>query len=238
MNDFEILKFDTDLFGFCVAKILIPQLDLTTLQSILKQLRSRKIKLVYWPADSRDAISQKAAQKLHGIMCTQQVTYVVELKKLKDLFAPDVEEYTDTIATKELEKLALSAGTYSHFVNDPNFPYALFVKTYQNWIANSVSKTLAKKILVIYRKQKVVGMITLGEKNQRGDIGLLGIDENFQRQGFGKQLVQAAQMEFIKEGYAAAQVVTQLADIPACKLYEKCGYSIEKIENYYHFWLR
>jgi len=237
MSDYEILKFDTELLGFGVTKILISRLDTAQLQNILEELRAQQVKLIYWPSDSLDKNSQVAAQKFHGHLCSKQVTYVVELKKLGSLLTPNVAEYADSAATKELEKLALYAGTYSHFVNDPKFPYAMFVKTYQNWIANSSNKTLAKKILVIRHKQKIVGMVTLGEKNQRGDIGLLGVNENFRGKGFGKQLVQAAQMDFIKQGYATAQVVTQLDNIPACKLYEKCGYSIEKIENYYHFWL-
>lgn len=235
--DFKILKFDTDLMGFGVAKILTPCLNLAALQNVLKELQKQQVKLVYWPSDSLDESSQEAARQLQGHLCSKQVTYVIELKKLEFLSAPNVTEYVDSVVAKELEKLALYAGTYSHFVNDPKFPYAMFVKTYQNWIANSANKTLAKKILVIRYKQKIVGMVTLGEKNQRGDIGLLGIDENFRGKGFGKQLVQAAQMDFIKQGYATAQVVTQLDNVPACKLYEKCGYIIEKVENYYHFWL-
>lgn len=241
MGDFEILKFDTELLSFGVAKILIPRLNFATLQNILEELRKQEIKLVYWPSDSLDENSQIAAQKSHGHLCSKQVTYVIENVGNRNAcslrLAPDVIEYTDTVVTKELETLALAAGTYSHFVNDPKFPYAMFVKTYQNWIANSVNKSLATKVLVIRRQQKIVGMVTLGEKNQRGDIGLLGIDEHFRGQGFGKQLVQAAQMEFIKQGYTTVQVVTQLINIPACKLYEKCGYAIEKVENYYHFWL-
>jgi len=237
MSDYEILKFDTELLGFGVAKILTSRLDTAQLQNILEKLRAQQVKLIYWPSDSLDKNSQEAAQKFQGHLCSKQVTYVVELKKLEKYVTPEVTEYADTVVTKELEKLALYAGTYSHFVNDPKFPYAMFIKTYQNWIANSANKTLAKKILVIRHKQKIVGMVTLGEKNQRGDIGLLGMDEDFRGRGFGKQLVRAAQMDFIKQGYATAQVVTQLDNIPACKLYEKCGYSIEKVANYYHFWL-
>lgn len=237
MNAFEILKFDTELFGFGVAKILVSRLDSSALRNILEQLQQQKVRLVFWPSNSWDEISQKAALALHGHYCTKQVTYVIELKNLGSFLTPDVEEYADTIVTRELEELAFEAGKYSHFLNDPKFPRDLFVKTYQNWIANSANKTLAKKILVIWRDQIIVGMVTLGEKNQRGDIGLLGVSENFRRHGFGKQLVQAAQMEFIRQGYATAQVVTQLQDVPACKLYEKCGYTIEKIDNYYHFWI-
>jgi len=238
MNDnYEILKFDSELFGFGVARILVPLLNTAALQEIIAELRQQKIKLLYWPSDSLDKTSQAAARAMQGHLCSEQVTYVINLENIASFSTPEVIEYAGTLATPELETLALAAGKYSRFVCDPNFPHHLFLKLYQNWIANSANKTLASKILVIQRQQKIVGMITLGEKNQRGDIGLLGIDENFRGHGLGKQLVYAAQKEFAKQGYNAAQVVTQRANIPACKLYEKCGFNAEKIENYYHFWL-
>jgi len=237
MLNYEILKFDSELFGFGVARILVPRLNSATLKNICAQLRQQNIKLLYWPTDSHDATSQLAARDAHGNLCSEQVTYVIDLKNIHTFPTPDIIEYQDSKVTPELENQALAAGKYSRFVCDSNFPHHLFVKLYQNWIKNSANKTLASKILIAQHEQKIVGMITLGEKNQRGDIGLLGIDENYRGRGFGKQLVHAAQQEFIKQGYATAQVVTQRANLPACKLYEKCGFTLEKIENYYHLWL-
>jgi dTDP-4-amino-4,6-dideoxy-D-galactose acyltransferase len=53
----------------------------------------------------------------------------------------------------------------------------------------------------------------------------------------GLHLVCAAQAKFIEAGYRIGQVVTQLDNVAACRLYEKCGYHLEKLENFYHFWL-
>jgi len=236
MSNFEILKFDSELFGCGVAKIIVPRLDFHDLREVLSELKKLNVQLVYWASDSLDKNSQKAAQELNGSLCSEQVTYLIDLSKAEP-FTSDAKEYTATIVTPELETLALAAGKYSRFVCDPKFPHAFFVKLYQNWIVNSVNKTIARKVLVVEWQQKIVGMITLGEKNKRGDIGLVGIAEGFRGQGFGQQLVRAAQQDFIAQGYGFAQVVTQHANVPACKLYEKCGFRVEKIENYYHFWL-
>jgi dTDP-4-amino-4,6-dideoxy-D-galactose acyltransferase len=125
----------------------------------------------------------------------------------------------------------------SRFAKDINITDLQRGKIYKLWIANSVNGEIAKQVLVYRQQQQIIGMITLGEKNNRGDIGLLAISPSHRGQNIAMQLVQAAQAQFIKDGYQFSQVVTQLDNIPACRLYEKCGYRQEKIENFYHFWL-
>jgi dTDP-4-amino-4,6-dideoxy-D-galactose acyltransferase len=242
---FQILAFDSDLFGFKVAKILPSHLNLMTLQNILQQLQQQKVKLVYWMADSNDQVSTDAAQTMHGVLGSKQVTFVINLeviaKSLQEAIAlPQeiiIQEYTATKPSKELEALASQAGKYSHFQNDPQFPKELFIKLYQHWIANSVNKTIADKVIVAKAGDKLAGMITVGHKNKRGDIGLLAVNAEFRGKNIGYALVKTAQKEFWQAGFKTSQVVTQEANKPACRLYEKCGHHIEKIENYYHFWL-
>jgi len=241
--DYKLLELDTELFGFKVAKILLPQLSLVELQTILNELHKQNIRLVYWPSDSTDEKSQQAAKKLGGFLGSEHITYLLDLKTLDPypLVAPEVEVYERRLKPAptdiELEQLAVLAGTYSHFNTDPNFSKELFLKLYHVWIENSVNGSVASRILVIRNNNKIVGMITLGTKNNRGDIGLLAVNANFRGKNFGAKLVSAAQAYFIELGFFQAQVVTQKANVPACRLYEKCNFHQEKIENFYHFWL-
>ncbi|CAL7960559.1 dTDP-4-amino-4,6-dideoxy-D-galactose acyltransferase [Gammaproteobacteria bacterium] len=239
--DYKLLELDAGLFGFKVAKILLPQLSLIELQTILNELHKQNIRLVYWPSDSTDEKSQQAAKKLEGFLGSEHITYLLDLKTLdpSPLVAPEIEIYERKSASIdiELEQLAIQAGTYSHFNTDPNFPKELFLKLYRTWIENSVNGSVASRILVIRNDNKIVGMTTLGTKNNRGDIGLLAVNTNFRGKNFGTKLVCAAQTNFIESGFSHAQVVTQKANVPACRLYEKCNFRQEKIENFYHFWL-
>lgn len=148
-----------------------------------------------------------------------------------------IELYQDHEVSPELEQLALAAGSYSHFRMDPEFPRGLFFKIYHEWIKNSVNKSIACDIITIKDQDKTVAMTTLGTKNNRGDIGLLAVDANFRGKNFGTKIVVAAQLYFISQGFTLAQVVTQVANTPARRLYEKCGFRPEKFENFYHFWL-
>jgi dTDP-4-amino-4,6-dideoxy-D-galactose acyltransferase len=237
--NFKLLELDTKLFGFGVAKILPERLSLEELQTIIDELRNQNVHLAYWPSDSTDEISQLAAKKLHGFLSSEQITYLVDLKKMipSPLTAPEVEPYKEKKPNTELEQLALQAGTHSRFNLDPKLPQELFLKLYKVWIENSVNGSIASKVIVVNHDDKIAGMATLGEKNNRGDIGLLAVNSDFRGQKIGTKLVHATQAYFIEQGFSHAQVVTQKANAPACFLYEKCGFHKEKIENFYHFWI-
>ena len=238
-KNFQLLAFDTALFGFGVAKIVSSKLSPDQLQEIITGLRAQNIRLVYWPSDSTDRVSQTAAQQFSGFLGSEQITYLLNLNTIEITSETEtiIESYQDKTPTDALKQMALYAGTYSHFKTDPQFPQQLFVKLYDAWITNSVNGSIAQAMLVTKNQGEITGMITLDTKNDRGDIGLLGIDPNFRGQKLGTKLVLAAQSYFKKEGFAQLQVVTQKANIAACRLYEKCGFKIEKTENFYHFWL-
>jgi dTDP-4-amino-4,6-dideoxy-D-galactose acyltransferase len=237
--NFKLLEFDTKLFGFSVAKILPTHLSLAELQNTINELQKQNVRLVYWPSDSIDEISQQAAKKLNGFLSSEQITYLIDLKKISPppLVAPEIKTYQGKNANTELEQLALQAGTYSRFNLDPNLPQELFIKLYHEWIENSVNGSIADRVIVAQHNNEIIGMVTLGEKNDRGDIGLLAVNSNFRGKKIGTKLVHAAQAHFIERGFSHAQVVTQKANIPASLLYEKCGFHQEKIENFYHFWI-
>ena len=108
---------------------------------------------------------------------------------------------------------------------------------YKQWMINSVNQQIAKEIFIIKDSQALLGMATVGEKNQRGDIGLLAVSEKARGKQIGIGLIYSALQYFREQGYQYSQVVTQKTNIAACKLYEKCGYTLEKTELFFHFHL-
>lgn len=239
IQQYQILSWDSEVFGFPVAKIVPARLSIKTLNNILNELQSQQIKCVYWVSDSQDAESQNAALSANGILADQKITYLCDLTQLK--ISPEInaqiESYPMVDPDNELLELAYLAGKYSRFKTDPHMTDEQFKKVYKLWMINSTHHRIAQQVFVIKKDNKTVAMVTVGEKNQRGDIGLLAVDPHFQGQQLGTQLVKAAQAWCLQQNYHWGQVVTQQSNLPACALYEKCGYSIEKIEHFYHFWL-
>lgn len=238
-NTYVILDFDTNLFGFKVAKILEQNLSPIGLQKILIELSSLDVTLVYWQIESSNILSNTSAKQHNGFLGSQQVLYSIDLSQLKveDLMTDNIKQYTELNVTNELEELALHAGNYSHFKADPRFPNNLFNKLYFAWIENSLNGKMADVVLIAQHDDHLTGFITAGKKDGRGDIGLLAVNENFRGNRLGTKLVHSAQKYWLERGLKKAQVITQKINQPACNLYEKCGFTVEKLNNFYHFWL-
>lgn len=224
-----MLTWDSQFFGFPVAKIA----DLAE----LKTVRQQGVRLVYWA--TTDEKSQAAAAAVGGTLVDKKVTYQIDLQTVpaEQLQFGSVTEYTDTAANADLIDLSIQAGLYSRFKVDPKMDQKKFEELYTQWMQKSCSHELAKAVLVIREQNKCVAVVTVGEKNGHGDIGLVAVDANQRGKGYGAALIRAAQAWFVQHGYTSSQVVTQGDNIAACKLYEKCGYQPASLEYYYHFWL-
>lgn len=108
---------------------------------------------------------------------------------------------------------------------------------YKTWIRNSVNGQIADAVLVARHAGRIAGMVTVGRKDGRGDIGLFAVHPEMRGKNLGTALALSARDWFCRQGLESAQVVTQRSNTGACRLYEKCGYRVEKVEYYYHFWL-
>jgi ribosomal protein S18 acetylase RimI-like enzyme len=72
---------------------------------------------------------------------------------------------------------------------------------------------------------------------KRANIDFIVVDTNFRRQGLANVLMHHAHTWAIDNKYYQIIADTQKENTNACTMYEKFDYAIEKIENFYHFWL-
>lgn len=238
---YEILKWDSDFFGFTVAKITPSQLGRDQLEGILCSLRRNNVHLVYWASDPYDEKSQQAALANHGYLADKKKYYVADLNK--KIIIPHsettsmIEEYTEAMPNKELISLAIQSGAYSRYNVDINFPKELFCRLYEQWIYQSVNKAIADAVFVATINKKNIGMITVRKMDNIGQIGLFAVDQSARGQKIGINLIAAAHEWFIKHECRIAKVITQGDNIAGRRLYEGSGYKIERTEFFYHFWL-
>ena len=240
MNRFQILEWDSIFFGIPIARILPAKLSVVELDQVISRLKKENVKLAYWASNPNDEESQTAAQLFHGFLADKKVTFVMDIRKIpeqSDTFDWIIAEYTDTLPCADLENLAIQAGICSRFKRDFRIPERKFVDLYLLWIRNSVNRQMADAVLVAHLSGNIVGMVTVVEKKGRGCIGLLAVNEDMRGKTLGVALVRAAQAWARRRGLRFAQVVTQGENIASCNLYKKCGYRIEKVEYFYHFWI-
>jgi dTDP-4-amino-4,6-dideoxy-D-galactose acyltransferase len=239
-QSFIHLAWDTKFFGFGVARIMQTALDEAELSKTLEMLRDNNYRMVYWQIPVGKHESSRIAQLHGGFLADEKVTYVKELVSISDsrgASAYAAFPYPDTTPDAAMIKLALQSGEHSRFRLDPKFPRELYDKLFTCWITRSVSKEIAWEVLVVKEQNVLLGLITLGAKGDRADIGLVAVAEHARGKGIGRSLVTDADRYFAERSYALAQVVTQRSNLGACKLYESCGYKIENVENVFHFWL-
>lgn len=240
MKTYRILNWDSNFFGFKVATIVPNRIIYSDLKQILKRLKEKKVSLVYWCSDPKSRNSQIAAKELGGFLVDFKITYEINLNTYDDQGSFEnlgVEKYSKSTPNKDLENLAIQSGLYSRFRVDPNFTQDHFESLYKTWIRNSINKKIADEVLVMNKDGSINGMITVMNKNGKGMIGLMAVDSRVRAKGLGTILINAAKSWFISRGCQRGMVVTQRKNKAACKLYEKCGFYVRKVENFYHFWL-
>lgn len=232
------LSWDSKKFGFKVARINQPILNKTKLGFIINKLKQKKVHLAYWMVNPEYQISKEAALAHGGFLADQKVTFIRRINKdVGYNHDNSIVSYIHKPVNKKFISLALQSGEYSRFKVDPNFKKNEFYKLYKAWIVNSLNGKIADEVLVFKQGSITAGLITLGNKNNRADIGILAVDEKFRGLSIGYRLIQAAISYFSKNNYTYCQVVTQKRNTMACKFYIKCGFKEERVNNVYHFWL-
>lgn len=240
MIRYQVIDWDTKYFGFPVARIFPDTMGREELARMIASLQGAGVRLAYWASDPNDVQSQEAAAACGGFLADRKVTYLIDLAGNQDpsvAVAWAVERYAGPQCCAELEELSLRICAYSRFKSDPRMPEGACEEIYRMWIRNSANRTIADDVLVIRDSGRIAGMVTLGEKQGRADIGLLSVAAGMEGKNVGVSLVRAAQAWAREKNYRFAQVVTQGENAAARRLYEKCGYKIERIEHFFHFWI-
>lgn len=237
------LPWDSNFLGFGVARLAARALPVAALAAHLAAARQAGLRLLYVVADPADTLSNASAQAVGGWLADRKVTFVMPVAAVNGAVSPCI--VPETVWSARLESLALQSGEYSRYRLDPKFDPLVFKNLYQQWLRNSLAHELAREVLV-YRPlaaaaspepPQPLGLMTLGVKAGRADIGLLAVDAAARGQRIGQQLVAAARQRAAAWHLPALQVVTQLDNDPACRFYHRCGFVQEAVEIIYHVWL-
>jgi dTDP-4-amino-4,6-dideoxy-D-galactose acyltransferase len=242
-GQFELLDWDSQFFGMIIAKIYPNKLKMEELKHILSILRNKSVELVYWATDPLDDETQIAAKLFDGILVDCKMTYEAVLtndnEELSEACWLGVEQFKGKTPNHVMENLAIEAGKFSRFKKDSSFPYEKFERLYRHWICESINNNLADVVFISRSKShdSIEGMITVRIMDNQGEIGLVAVNKNVRGQKIGSKMIRAAKHWVKHKGCDKIKVVTQQANTSGRALYEKNGFQVKKIENFYHFWL-
>jgi len=240
LESVEKLEWDSEFFGISIARLRSVGQPIAALSTQLRALKRQDYRLVYWLSPTLELPSDRELTELGGVLVDLRATYSRECVQASGgeiAHNSKVEALERVIVTPALRSLALQAGVYSRFRKDPRIGRNNFEALYTRWIESSVSGDFADAVFVARSSGVEVAMITVRCRERIGSIGLFAVDPSQQKQGLGAELLNAALEYFCLHGCDIAEVVTQLENRAACRLYEHCGYSLKKVERVYHFWL-
>ena len=84
---------------------------------------------------------------------------------------------------------------------------------------------------------KVRSMLTIALKEGRPAVDLVATHPDYEGRGMAGDLMRSAIVWAINRGYQEMSVVTQATNEPANRFYENLGFSVEREELVFHFWL-
>lgn len=238
--DWELLAWDSSHFGFATARIR-PDLSPRELADALQAMGRAGVRLGYLCVPIEQAQAQDAALRLGGRRVDRKTTYAGSVAGILGATAPSAQDASIAEAfgpmTESLRELALEAGAFSRFRVDADFPRSGFELLYSRWMERSLQREVAGAVFVALDGQDPSGAVTVGEKGGRAEIGLIAVNARARGQGRARALVRRAALWARDAGLSSAQVTTQGDNLPACRLYESCGYSVESVQAVFHFWL-
>jgi ribosomal protein S18 acetylase RimI-like enzyme len=232
---YEFLEWDSNFFDFKVAKIIDEKLNAVELEKILKELKKVNTKLVYWASNSDYEIPSEIAETFDVFLTGQRIVFIKNIHSAditkKSLPITKIKKYKKTKPDNDLIDLVINGSKYSRFYVDPKISQKQYEDLHKLWITNSVKNNT---IFYCIEKDKIIAFISLNQKNKRGNIDFIVVNNAYRGKGLAKALLYQAHEWFSTNGFKTVQAVTQKENIAACKMYEKLGYTIEKTENFYH----
>lgn len=235
LNTIDYLDWDSGFFGYSVAKVTFGEEGFDILESLSSRLEAEKIRLTYFFVPVTETRLNDSIADMGGILVDQKTTYSKKTEKTP-WHSDHIKEYLEDEINDRLIELGLQAGLFSRFRLDKNFSKQEYERLYIEWLRKSVSMDLALKTFIALEGSEIIGITTLGGKEDAADIGLVAVDKNFRGNGIASDLIHSAENAAYDLGFKEIKVVTQLQNKAACRLYEKCDFKIENIVNIYHYW--
>ena len=223
------LDWDSVFFGYPVGRLDLDSNNLLNLKEFVDQ--SAGFKLIYILSKTALKDLPKSCQLVDKKATFKRKTSKTEIPG----DVANLKSYVGSI-TNELIGLTLQSGVYSRFRTDKNFKNNEYERLYTKWITESVNKNYAFNVLVYEADKTLLGFVTLGEKNGIADIGLVAVSEQARGKRIGTLLVKYAIHESYTLGYQEIQVVTQMENVAAIKLYKNTGFTLYDLRFVYHYW--
>ncbi len=237
----ELLEWDTNFFGFRVARVRGEVLTPERVQQIEAWCRQAKVRCLYFLSRADDPNTTRLADDNGFQFIDVRMTFerkistgIIDGEMTKSKIQVRLARPADICP---LQNITRESYHDTRFYFDANFPRHLCDLLYETWLKLSC-EGYADAVLVAERDGIPVGYISchLDGEPPTGRIGLVGVSRQAQGQGIGQTLVFSALEWFLTQGAPDVIVVTQGRNIAAQRLYQRCGFLTQTVQLWYHKW--
>lgn len=231
--NFRYLEWDSIFFAKQVAAIELADDD--SLANIEETLTHRHFDCCYvfcgYPSPPE---RHQLFELMGGQCCDHKITYC---KKLVSDSPKNVSRENIEVVSRsepEILDLAVQSGWHSRFRQDPRLRYKQ-PELYRLWVDKCLNSEHSA-VLVLRQDGLATAMVCVSATGDSGKIQLIAVAEDCRGRGLGKRLMENAEVFFCRHNCTTAEVVTQLDNVAACKLYEHAGYHKTEIKEVWHVW--
>ena len=237
-----MLPWDTEFFGFRIARTTSDLLDKGSVASINSWCLKHDVECLYALVGGDNFKSIHAAENAGFHLMGMKLE--LEYGNLQNLPVnlPKTEITVRKSEPDDVPKLLkLTEGLYtqSRFYADPHFSDKLCSAFFNTWIQKSC-EGYADEVLVAECGHKLQGYITLNlsceQNSDKASIGLIGVCPQSRGQGIGSLLLSRALQWAADNGKKNISVLTQGQNCAAVRLYENSGFTPTSVNLWYHRW--
>lgn len=248
----QLLPWDSDWFGFRVARVEGDTLTAARAQNIDDWCRQQQVRCLYFLARADDPATTQAAQTAGYLLADIRVTLDRDMRfvvppsggtSAADRLKAELQTPGIRLATvkdlPDLKKIAAGSFRDSRFYFDGNFPVERVDALFERWVERALERGTNQQALVATGPEgQLTGFCVLGIEpaKRTGDIGLFGVASAARGQGVGRQLLTATFQHLASTGLPHVTVVTQGRNIAAQRLYQRAGFLTKSVQLYYHKW--
>ncbi len=256
------LEWDSNFFGRQIARLNIHRLEPALIPQIMDWCSSRQIDCLYFLADADHVPTAELAAR-HGFqfvdirLTLERPCPTQALAPPKDpALQPNVVRPYQPADLPTLRELASGLHPDSRFFVDTHFPEQRSRGLFATWIeknccdpqgavfvAPGLSADAGALSLPAPPQRapsptgKILGYITARRADEHtGQIDLLGVAAEARGQGLGRELIAVSLDWMTQKGFARAIVITQGRNVPAQRLYQRCGFVTRSLQLWYHRW--
>jgi ribosomal protein S18 acetylase RimI-like enzyme len=232
--DAAILDWDTEFFGFTVARV--GAAEPAALGAGDQWCRDRGVAVAYLHVDAGAPTPLFTAAEAAGFRMVD-VRVTLGLDRAHFVADQAAEPHVRPCRPDDLgalERIASSAHHDSRFYADLRFPRERCDALYATWVRRDCTDP-ARRALVGDRDGAAIGYVTYALDGATAAIGLVGVDEAYRGRGVGRALVHAGLAAALGE-VEHVTVATQARNIGAQRLYQRAGMTTEQVGVWFHKW--